>query len=138
MQMEDEIAAVGSAIGASYGGALGVTGSSGPGIALKGEAIGLAVMVELPLVILNIQRAGPSTGMPTKTEQSDLLQVLYGRNGESPVPVIAASRPSDCFDTAYEAARIALKYMTPVFFLSDNSIANGAEPWKMTTLKELL
>ena len=131
MQMEDEIAAVGSAIGASYGGALGVTGSSGPGIALKGEAIGLAVMVELPLVILNIQRAGPSTGMPTKTEQSDLLQVLYGRNGESPVPVIAASRPSDCFDTAYEAARIALKYMTPVFFLSDNSIANGAEPWKI-------
>lgn len=131
MQMEDEIAAVGSAIGASYGGALGVTGSSGPGIALKGEAIGLAVMVELPLVILNIQRAGPSTGMPTKTEQSDLLQVLYGRNGESPVPVIAAARPSDCFDTAYEAARIALKYMTPVFFLSDNSIANGAEPWKI-------
>jgi len=131
MQMEDEIAAVGSAIGASYGGALGVTGSSGPGIALKAEAIGLAVMVELPLVILNIQRAGPSTGMPTKTEQSDLLQVLYGRNGESPVPVIAASRPSDCFDTAYEAARIALKYMTPVFFLSDNSIANGAEPWKI-------
>ena len=131
MQMEDEIAAVGSAIGASYGGALGVTGSSGPGIALKAEAIGLAVMVELPLVILNIQRAGPSTGMPTKTEQSDLLQVLYGRNGESPVPVIAAARPSDCFDTAYEAARIALKYMTPVFFLSDNSIANGAEPWKI-------
>ena len=141
MQMEDEIAAVGSAIGASYGGALGVTGSSGPGIALKGEAIGLAVMVELPLVILNIQRAGPSTGMPTKTEQSDLLQVLYGRNGESPVPVIAAARPSDCFATAYEAARIALKYMTPVFFLSDNSIANGAEPWKIpdvTTLPEMV
>ena len=137
MQMEDEIAAVGSAIGASYGGALGVTGSSGPGIALKGEAIGLAVMVELPLVILNIQRAGPSTGMPTKTEQSDLLQVLYGRNGESPVPVIAASRPSDCFDTAYEAARIALKYMTPVFFLSDNSIANGAEPWKIPDVSTL-
>ena len=137
MQMEDEIAAVGSAIGASYGGALGVTGSSGPGIALKGEAIGLAVMVELPLVILNIQRAGPSTGMPTKTEQSDLLQVLYGRNGESPVPVIAAARPSDCFDTAYEAARIALKYMTPVFFLSDNSIANGAEPWKIPDVSTL-
>ena len=137
MQMEDEIAAVGSAIGASYGGALGVTGSSGPGIALKGEAIGLAVMVELPLVILNIQRAGPSTGMPTKTEQSDLLQVLYGRNGESPVPVIAAARPSDCFDTAYEAARIALKYMTPVFFLSDNSIANGAEPWKIPDVSKL-
>ena len=137
MQMEDEIAAVGSAIGASYGGALGVTGSSGPGIALKGEAIGLAVMVELPLIILNIQRAGPSTGMPTKTEQSDLLQVLYGRNGESPVPVIAAARPSDCFDTAYEAARIALKYMTPVFFLSDNSIANGAEPWKIPDVSTL-
>ena len=137
MQMEDEIAAVGSAIGASYGGALGVTGSSGPGIALKGEAIGLAVMVELPLIILNIQRAGPSTGMPTKTEQSDLLQVMYGRNGESPVPVIAASRPSDCFATAYEAARIALKYMTPVFFLSDNSIANGAEPWKIPEVSTL-
>ena len=137
MQMEDEIAAVGSAIGASYGGALGVTGSSGPGIALKAEAIGLAVMVELPLVILNIQRAGPSTGMPTKTEQSDLLQVLYGRNGESPVPVIAAARPSDCFDTAYEAARIALKYMTPVFFLSDNTIANGAEPWRIPDVSTL-
>ena len=137
MQMEDEIAAVGSAIGASYGGALGVTGSSGPGIALKGEAIGIAVRVELPLVILNIQRAGPSTGMPTKTEQSDLLQVLYGRNGESPVPVIAASRPSDCFATAYEAARIALKYMTPVFFLSDNSIANGAEPWQIPEVATL-
>ena len=137
MQMEDEIAAVGTAIGASYGGALGVTGSRGPGIALKGEAIGLAVMVELPLVILNIQRAGPSTGMPTKTEQSDLLQVLYGRNGESPVPVIAASRPSDCFATAYEAARIALKYMTPVFFLSDNSIANGAEPWQIPEVATL-
>ena len=137
MQMEDEIAAVGSAIGASYGGALGVTGSSGPGIALKGEAIGLAVMVELPLVILNIQRAGPSTGMPTKTEQSDLLQVLYGRYGDSPVPVIAASRPSDCFATAYEAARIALKYMTPVFFLSDNSIANGAEPWQIPEVATL-
>ena len=137
MQMEDEIAAVGSAIGASFGGALGVTGSSGPGIALKAEAIGLAVMVELPLVILNIQRAGPSTGMPTKTEQSDLLQVLYGRNGESPVPVVAAARPSDCFDTAYEAARIALKYMTPVFFLSDNTIANGAEPWRIPDVSTL-
>ena len=137
MQMEDEIAAVGSAIGASFGGALGVTGSSGPGIALKGEAIGLAVMVELPLVVLNIQRAGPSTGMPTKTEQSDLLQVLYGRNGESPVPVVAAARPSDCFDTAYEAARIALKYMTPVFFLSDNSVANGAEPWQIPDVSTL-
>ena len=128
---------MGSAIGASYGGALGVTGSSGPGIALKGEAIGLAVMVELPLVILNIQRAGPSTGMPTKTEQSDLLQVLYGRNGESPVPVIAAARPSACCATAYEAARIALKYMTPVFFLCDNSIANGAEPWKIPDVSTL-
>ena len=138
LQMEDEIAAVGAAIGAAYSGALAVTGTSGPGVALKAEAIGLAVMTELPLVVLNVQRAGPSTGMPTKTEQSDLLQALYGRNGESPVPVLAASRPSDCFETVYEAARIAIKYMTPVFFLSDNYVANGAEPWLIPQVSDLL
>ena len=138
LQMEDEIAAVGAAIGAAYSGALAVTGTSGPGVALKAEAIGLAVMTELPLVVLNVQRAGPSTGMPTKTEQSDLLQALYGRNGESPVPVLAASRPSDCFETVYEAARIAIKYMTPIFFLSDNYVANGAEPWLIPKVSDLL
>ncbi len=136
-QAEDEIAAVSATIGASFGGALGVTGSSGPGIALKGEAIGLALMLELPLVILNIQRGGPSTGLPTKTEQADLLQALYGRNGEAPVPVIAAYSPSDCFKTAFEACRIALEFMTPVFFLSDGYIANGAEPWKFPKTDEL-
>ena len=138
LQMEDEIAAVGAAIGAAYSGALAVTGTSGPGVALKAEAIGLAVMTELPLVVLNVQRAGPSTGMPTKTEQSDLLQALYGRNGESPVPVLAASRSSDCFETVYEAARIAIKYMTPIFFLSDNYVANGAEPWLIPQTSDLL
>ena len=138
LQMEDEIAAVGAAIGAAYSGALAVTGTSGPGVALKAEAIGLAVMTELPLVVLNVQRAGPSTGMPTKTEQSDLLQALYGRNGESPIPVLAASRPSDCFETVYEAARIAIKYMTPIFFLSDNYVANGAEPWLIPQVSDLL
>ena len=138
LQMEDEIAAVGAAIGAAYSGALAVTGTSGPGVALKAEAIGLAVMTELPLVVLNVQRAGPSTGMPTKTEQSDLLQALYGRNGESPVPVLAASRPSDCFEAVYEAARIAIKYMTPIFFLSDNYVANGAEPWLIPKVSDLL
>src|SRR5690606_23469222 len=121
--------AMGAAIGASFGGALGVTGSSGPGIALKSEAIGLAVMVELPAVIINVQRGGPSTGLPTKTEQSDLLQVLFGRNGECPIPVIAAASPSDCFSAALEAFRIATRYMTPVFLLSDGYIANGSEPW---------
>lgn len=136
-QAEDEIAAVGSAIGASFGGALGVTASSGPGVALKGEAIGLAVMLELPLVILNIQRGGPSTGLPTKTEQSDLLQSLYGRNGECPVAVIAAYSPSDCFNTVFEACRIAVEHMTPVIFLSDGYIANGAEPWKFPSAKNL-
>jgi 2-oxoglutarate ferredoxin oxidoreductase subunit alpha len=128
-QAEDEIAGICSAIGASFGGALGTTTTSGPGIALKTEAIGLAVMVELPLVIINVQRGGPSTGLPTKTEQSDLLQALYGRNGEAPVPVIAASTPSDCFDTAFEASRIALKYMTPVILLTDGYLGNGSEPW---------
>lgn len=136
-QAEDEIAACCAAIGAAYGGALGVTASSGPGIALKAEAMGLAVMVELPLVVVNIQRAGPSTGMPTKTEQADLLQMLFGRNGESPVPVLAASSPKDCFETAFEACRIALKYMVPVVVLSDGYIANGAEPWKVPKVAEL-
>ncbi|MCG9132939.1 2-oxoacid:acceptor oxidoreductase subunit alpha [Candidatus Poribacteria bacterium] len=137
MQMEDEIAAVGVAIGAAFSGALGVTGSSGPGLALKSEAINLAMIAELPIVICNIQRAGPSTGMPTKTEQSDLLQMFYGRNGESPVPIIASSRPYDCFDAVYEACRIAVKYRTPVIFLSDLYIGMGAEPWKIPQLSEL-
>lgn len=136
-QAEDEIAAVTSAIGASFGGSLGVTASSGPGIALKGEAIGLALMLELPLVICNIQRGGPSTGLPTKTEQADLLQALYGRNGEAPVPVVAAATPSDCFTMVYEACRIAVEHMTPVFFLSDGYIANGAEPWKFPSAADL-
>jgi 2-oxoglutarate ferredoxin oxidoreductase subunit alpha len=136
-QAEDEIAAITSAIGASFGGSLGVTASSGPGIALKGEAIGLALMLELPLVIVNVQRGGPSTGLPTKTEQADLLQALYGRNGESPVPVVAAATPSDCFDMVFEATRIAVEHMTPVFFLSDGYIANGAEPWKFPKAADL-
>ena len=129
-QAEDEIAAIGAAIGASFGGHLAVTASSGPGIALKGEAIGLAFMLELPLVIVNVQRGGPSTGLPTKTEQADLFQALYGRNGETPIPVIAAHSPSDCFDAVFQATKIALEHMTPVFFLSDGYIANGAEPWR--------
>ena len=137
MQMEDEIAAVGVAIGAAFSGALGVTGSSGPGLALKSEAINLAMIAELPLVVCNIQRAGPSTGMPTKTEQSDLLQMFYGRNGESPIPIIAPSRPFDCFETVYEACRIAVKYRTPVIFLSDLYIGMGAEPWRIPKLSEL-
>ncbi|MFN4235268.1 MAG: 2-oxoacid:acceptor oxidoreductase subunit alpha [Bacteroidia bacterium] len=136
-QAEDEIAAITSAIGASFGGNLGVTASSGPGIALKTEAIGLAFMLELPLVIINVQRGGPSTGLPTKTEQADLLQAVYGRNGEAPVPVIAAQSPSDCFNSVYEAARIAVEHMTPVFFLSDGYIANGAEPWKFPNTSNL-
>jgi len=130
-QAEDEIAAISAAIGAAFTGALGVTCSSGPGIALKGEAMGLAVMAELPLVICNIQRGGPSTGLPTKTEQADLLQVMFGRNSESPIPIVAASTPSDCFWTAIEASRIAVKYMTPVILLSDGYLANGSEPWRL-------
>ena len=136
-QAEDEIAAVCAAIGASFGGALGVSCSSGPGIALKAEGINLAVMVELPLVICDIQRGGPSTGLPTKTEQADLLQVMYGRNNESPVPVIAASSPADCFDTALEAVGLATTYMTPVVLLSDGYIANGAEPWRIPEVEAL-
>ncbi|MEZ4255819.1 MAG: 2-oxoacid:acceptor oxidoreductase subunit alpha [Polyangiales bacterium] len=137
MQAEDEIAAVCAAVGASYGGALGVTASSGPGIALKQEAISLALTLELPLVVVNVQRAGPSTGMPTKTEQADLFQAIFGRHGESPLPVIAAQSPSDCFDAAYEAARIAVEHMTPVMLLSDGYIANGAEPWRIPNLETL-
>lgn len=137
MQMEDEIAAVGVAIGAAFSGALGVTGSSGPGLALKSEAINLAMIAELPLVICNIQRAGPSTGMPTKTEQSDLLQMFYGRNGESPIPIVAPSRPYDCFECVYEACRIAVKYRTPIIFLSDLYIGMGAEPWKIPQIADL-
>ena len=135
-QAEDEIAAICSAIGASYAGQLGVTSSSGPGIALKGEAMGLAIMTELPLVIVNSQRGGPSTGLPTKTEQSDLYQAVYGRNGDAPMPVIAARSPVDCFDCAVEAVRIAVEYMTPVMLLTDGYIANAAEPWLVPDLEE--
>ncbi len=136
-QAEDEIAAVGAAIGASFGGALGLTGTSGPGLALKSEAIGLAVMVELPLVIMDVQRAGPSTGMPTKTEQGDLLQAMFGRNGESPVAVVAPATPSDCFAMAVEAWRIAVKYRTPVIFLSDGYLGMGSEPWLLPNIEDL-
>jgi len=136
-QAEDEIAGITSAIGAAYGGALGVTTTSGPGLALKAEAMGLAVMLEIPLLICDIQRGGPSTGLPTKTEQSDLLQAYYGRNGECPMPVVAASTPSDCFGAVYEAVRIAVQHMTPVIFLSDGYIANGAEPWKFPNSADL-
>ncbi len=134
---EDEIAAITAAIGASYGGNLGITASSGPGMALKTEAIGLAVSLELPLVICNVQRGGPSTGLPTKTEQSDLFQAMFGRNGECPVPVIAASSPKDCFYAAFKAAKIALEFMTPVILLSDGYIANGAEPWKYPSIDDM-
>jgi 2-oxoglutarate ferredoxin oxidoreductase subunit alpha len=136
-QAEDEIAAITSVIGASYGGSLGVTTTSGPGMALKAEAMGLAMMLEIPLIICDIQRGGPSTGLPTKTEQSDLLQAYYGRNGESPIPVISASMPSDCFEVAYEAVRIAVQHMTPVILLSDGYIANGSEPWKFPNAEQL-
>jgi len=136
-QAEDEIAGICAAIGASFGGDLAVTASSGPGIALKGEALGLALMLEIPLVIVNVQRGGPSTGLPTKTEQADLLQAVYGRNGEAPIPVIAASSPSDCFTMAYEACRIAIEHMTPVFLLTDGYIANGAEPWRYPKSSDL-
>jgi len=137
IQVEDEIAAVGAAIGASFGGSLGVTASSGPGIALKAEAMGLAVSLELPLVVVNVQRGGPSTGLPTKTEQSDLMQMLYGRNGESPVAVLAARTPADCFDCAIAAVRIAVKYMTPVVLMTDGYLANGAEPWRIPDLDDV-
>jgi 2-oxoglutarate ferredoxin oxidoreductase subunit alpha len=136
-QAEDEIAAITSAIGASYGGSLGMTTTSGPGMALKAEAMGLAVMLEIPLLICNVQRGGPSTGLPTKTEQSDLLQAYYGRNGECPMPIVSASTPSDCFEAVYEAVRIAVEHMTPVILLSDGYIANGAEPWKFPASADL-
>ncbi len=136
-QAEDEIAAIGAALGAAFGGSLAVTTTSGPGMALKAETVGLGVSVELPLIVCDIQRAGPSTGMPTKTEQADLLQVMFGRNGESPVPVVAAGSPADCFNTAIEAARIAIKYRTPVILLSDGYLANGSEPWRIPAVSSL-
>jgi 2-oxoglutarate ferredoxin oxidoreductase subunit alpha len=136
-QAEDEIAAITSAIGASFAGNIGMTASSGPGIALKGEALGLACILELPLVVVNVQRGGPSTGLPTKTEQADLLQAIYGRNGEAPIPVIAPASPKDCFLTAFEAVKIAIEHMTPVFLLSDGYIANGAEPWRFPKASSL-
>jgi 2-oxoglutarate ferredoxin oxidoreductase subunit alpha len=136
-QAEDEIAAIGSAIGAAYGGALGMTGTSGPGMALKSEAMNLAVMVELPLVVVDVQRAGPSTGMPTKTEQADLLQAMFGRNADSPIPIVAPATPAECFDYAIEAWRIAMRYMTPVVYLSDAFLANGAEPWPIPDIADL-
>ena len=137
LQAEDEIAGVGAAIGASFAGSLGVTTTSGPGIALKSEAIGLAVMTELPLVVVDVQRGGPSTGLPTKTEQADLLQAMFGRNGEAPVPIIAPQSPGDCFDAALEAARIAVTYRTPVMLLSDGYLANGSEPWRIPEIDDL-
>jgi 2-oxoglutarate ferredoxin oxidoreductase subunit alpha len=136
-QAEDEIAAVGAALGAAFGGSLGVTTSAGPGVVLKSETVGLAITLELPLLIVDVQRAGPSTGMPTKPEQTDLLMVLHGRNGESPVPVLAAATPGDCFYAAIEAARIALTYRTPVYLLSDAYLANGAEPWLVPDVASL-
>ena len=136
-QAEDEIAAVCSIIGASFGGAMGVTTSSGPGIALKAEGMGLGMILELPMIIINIQRGGPSTGLPTKTEQSDLLQAMYGRNGESPLPIISARSPSDCFEVPQEAWKVAVKFMTPVVILSDGYIANGSEPWRIPNVEEL-
>src|SRR6202011_3461520 len=129
MQAEDEIAAIGAAIGASFGGALGVTATSGPGICLKSEAIGLAVMTEMPVLIIDVQRGGPSTGLPTKTEQADLLQAMFGRNGECPAAIVAPCSPTDCFAMIFEAVRLAIRFMTPVFILSDGYLANGAEPW---------
>jgi 2-oxoglutarate ferredoxin oxidoreductase subunit alpha len=136
-QAEDEIAGIGAAIGASFAGSLGVTTTSGPGIALKSEAIGLAVMTELPLLVIDVQRGGPSTGLPTKTEQADLLQAMYGRNGEAPVPIVAPQSPGDCFDAALEAARIAITYRTPVMLLSDGYLANGSEPWRIPEIADL-
>ncbi|HET7735688.1 MAG TPA: 2-oxoglutarate ferredoxin oxidoreductase subunit alpha, partial [Nocardioidaceae bacterium] len=138
LQAEDEIAGIGAALGAAFGGALGVTTTSGPGIALKSETIGLAVMTELPLIIVDVQRGGPSTGLPTKTEQADLLQAMFGRNGEAPVPIIAPQSPADCFDAALEAARIAVVYRTPVMLLSDGYLANGSEPWRIPDVDDLV
>jgi 2-oxoglutarate ferredoxin oxidoreductase subunit alpha len=136
-QAEDEIAGVGAAIGAAFAGQLGVTTTSGPGVSLKSEAIGLAVMTELPLIVVDVQRGGPSTGLPTKTEQADLLQAMFGRNGEAPVPIVAPQSPGDCFDAAIEAVRIAITYRTPVIILSDGYLANGSEPWRIPILDDL-
>ena len=135
IQAEDEIAAAGMALGAAFGGRLGVTATSGPGMDLKAETIGLAVMLELPLIVVDVQRAGPSTGMPTKTEQSDLLMAIFGRHGESPLPVIAPSTCGGCFDAAFEAARIAVRYRTPVILLSDTFLASSSEPWKVPVVE---
>jgi 2-oxoglutarate ferredoxin oxidoreductase subunit alpha len=137
LQLEDEIAGIGAALGAAYGGSLAVTTTSGPGIALKSETIGLAMAIELPLLVIDVQRGGPSTGLPTKTEQADLLQAMFGRNGEAPVPIVAPQSPSDCFDAAIEAARIALTYRTPVMLLSDGYLANGSEPWRIPDVADL-
>jgi len=137
IQAEDEIAAIGAAIGASFGGALGVTATSGPGICLKSEAIGLAVMTELPVVVIDVQRGGPSTGLPTKTEQADLLQAMFGRNGECPAAIVAPCSPADCFNMVFEAVRLAVSFMTPVFLLSDGYLANGAEPWLIPNIADL-
>jgi 2-oxoglutarate ferredoxin oxidoreductase subunit alpha len=137
LQAEDEIAAIGASLGASFAGDIGVTATSGPGMALKSEFLGLGVMAELPLVVLDIQRAGPSTGMPTKVEQADLMQGMFGRSGEAPIPIIAAQSPADCFNAAYEAVKIAVKFMTPVLVLSDIYLANGAEPWKIPNVENL-
>jgi len=136
-QAEDEIAGIVSAIGASFAGDLAITTTSGPGLALKGEALGLAVMTELPLVVVDVQRGGPSTGLPTKTEQSDLMQALYGRNGESPVIIVAAKSPADCFDMAFEASKLALEHVTPVILLTDGYVANGSQPWKIKKVEDL-
>ena len=136
-QAEDEIAGIGAALGAAFGGAIGVTTTSGPGISLKSETIGLGVMLELPLLVIDVQRGGPSTGLPTKTEQADLLQAMFGRNGEAPLPIIAPRSPADCFDAALEAARIAITYRTPVILLSDGYLANGSEPWLLPDVAEL-
>ena len=136
-QAEDEIAAIGSAVGAAYGGAMAVTASAGPGIALKSEALGLAVMLELPLLVLNVQRGGPSTGLPTKPEQSDLLQAMFGRSGEAPIPILAARSPADCFEVVQQAWQLAIRLMTPVMVLSDAYVANGAEPWRIPQLSSL-
>src|SRR5207302_9183456 len=137
LQAEDEIAAIGAAIGAAFGGALGVTATSGPGVCLKSEAIGLAVITELPLVIIDVQRGGPSTGLPTKTEQADLLQAMFGRNGECPAAIVAPCSPADCFTMIFEAIRLAIGFMTPVLVLSDGYLANGAEPWMIPNIAEL-
>ena len=136
IQAEDEIAAAGMALGAAFGGALGVTATSGPGMDLKAETVGLAVMLELPMLIIDVQRAGPSTGMPTKTEQSDLLMALYGRHGESPLPIVCATTPAQCFDATLEAARIAIRYRTPVILLTDLFLANSSEPWLLPDVED--